>query len=97
MGDITPTVVSHTVLSGKRLLILTATLAAASDAITLTLATHGVRTIYGVIAVPETGLGANFASLQTSFSGLVITVVSKNAAGAAATTFGNIRLFCIVD
>ncbi|MBU2052443.1 hypothetical protein KKH13_04540 [Patescibacteria group bacterium] len=84
-------------MAAKRIIILTATLAATSDTITLTLATHGVRTIYAVLGSIETGVGANFATLQIAFSGLVITVVSKNAAGAAATTFGDIRLVCIVD
>ena len=97
MGAITPTIVTQTPLAAKRLLILTATLAATSDEITLSLATHGVRTIYAVEGVIETGMGANFQSLQISFSSLVITIVSKNAAGANATSFGNIRLVCIVD
>jgi len=97
MGAVTGTLAYSTPLAGKRLAIITATLAATSDTITLTTATHGIRTIYGVFANIETGMGANFATLQVSFSGLVITIVSLNAAGAAATSFGNIRLLCVVD
>ena len=97
MGIVTGTLAYSTQLAGKRLAIITATLAATSDTITLTTATHGIRTIYGVFANIETGMGANFATLQVSFSGLVITIVSLNAAGAAATSFGNIRLLCVVD
>ncbi len=97
MGVVTGTLTYATPLAGKRLVIITGTLAATSDTITLTLADHGVRTIYWVGATIETGIGANFASLQISFSSLVITVVSKNAAGAAATSFGDIRILAVVD
>ena len=97
MGAIAGTLAQSTPLAGKRLAIITATLAAETDSITLTTATHGVRTLYSVIPVIETGLGANFATLQVSFSGLVITVASKNAARSNATSFGNIRLLCVVD
>ncbi len=97
MGVVTGTLTYATPLANKRIAIITGTLAATSDTITLTLASHGVRTIYFVSATIESGLGANFATLQVSFSGLVITVVSKNAAGAAATTFGDIRLAVICD
>ena len=99
MGAITPTIVAQTPLANKRLLILTATIASKSDAITLSLATHGVRTIYGVLPVIESGMDENFQSIQVSFSGLVITIASKNAAGADATDFTSttVRLLCIVD
>ena len=97
MGAVTGTLAYSTPLAAKRLAIITATLAATSDDITLSLASHGVRTIYWVGATIETGMGANFATLQIAWSGLVITVTSLNAAGAAATTFGNIRLLCVVD
>ena len=97
MGDVTGTLTYATPLANKRIAIITATLAATSDNITLSLASHGVRTIYWVCATIESGLGANFATLQISWSSLVITVVSKNAAGAAATSFGNIRLVVICD
>ena len=97
MGAITGTLAVSTPLAAKRIVTITATLAATSDTITLTTATHGVRTIYGVWSNIETGMDANFATLQVSYSGLVITVVSKNAAGAAATTFGDIRLLVLAD
>jgi hypothetical protein len=97
MGPVTGTLTYATPLANKRIAIITATLAATSDTITLSLASHGVRTIYWVGATIETGMDANFATLQVAFSGLVITVVSKNAAGGAATSFGDIRLAVICD
>ena len=97
-ATITGTKTYSSPLANKRLLILTATITSADDAITLTLAAHGVRTIYAVLPPAiESGLGANFATIQTSFSGLVITLVSKNAAGSTATSFGDVRIVCIVD
>lgn len=99
MAALTPTVVANTPLAGKRILILTITPSSASDTVTLTLATHGVRTIYGVFGQITAGMDADFQALQISFSGLVITVVSKNAAGSAATdwTSGSIDLILVVD
>ena len=97
MGAITGTKTVLTEFAGKyKILHLTATLAATSDSITLTEATHGITVITGIVGANiKTGMGANFQTLQVSYSGLVITVVSKNAAGAAATTFGNIELSVI--
>ena len=100
MAAITPTVVTQTPLAVKRILVVTATLESASDTITLSLATHGVRTIYSVVPVLEAGQDAALlAGLRASFSGLVITIVSQNEAGVAATdwTGATIRLTCIVD
>ena len=100
MAALTGTVAHITPLAAKRILILTTTApTSASDAVTLTLATHGVRTIYAVIPIIQAGLSADFATISVSFSGLVITLVSKNAAGAAATAWTDVtlRLVCIVD
>ncbi len=97
MGAVTGTLAVSTPLAAKRIVTITGTLAATSDTITLTTATHGVRTIYGVWGNIETGMGANFGTLQISYSGLVITIVSKNAAGADATSWGNIRLLVLAD
>lgn len=89
MGAITGTKAVLSEFSGDyKILVLTATITAASDTITLTQADHGIGTISGIIGyVVNTGLDADFATLQVSYSGLVITVVSKNAAGSTATDF----------
>lgn len=86
MGAITGTKVSLTEFSGQqKILLITAPIASASDTITLTEATHGITEIVGVIgAVVTGGMDADFQALQVSFSGLVITVVSKQADGAAS-------------
>lgn len=89
MGAITGTKTVLTEFSGEyKLLHLTATIASASDTITLTEADHGITEITGVVgAVVTGGMDDNFQTLQVSFSGLVITVVSKQADGAAADEF----------
>ena len=94
MGAITGTLAKLTEFSGdQKLLIITATTAAASDTITLTAATHGISTITGIVgATYTTGLASTLLSVQVSFSGLVLTVVSKDAAGGVATTFGNVSI-----
>ena len=90
MGAITGTLTAGTEFAGEyKLLHLTATIASASDTITLTAADHGgVQSIVGIVgAVITAGMDADFTSLQVSYSGLVITVVSKQADGAAADEF----------
>jgi len=89
MGAITGTLAKITEFAGDyKLLIITATIAAASDTITLTQADHGISEITGIVgAVITGGMDADFQALQVSFSGLVITVVSKQADGAAADEF----------
>lgn len=96
MAAITGTKVYYGEFAGNtKLLEVTGTVGSASDTITLTLASHGVpasSTVTVVSSNIESGMGANFATLQVTVSGLVITVASFNAAGSAATTFGAIRL-----
>lgn len=90
MGAITGTKTYGGELAGEvKLLHLTATIAATSDTIALTAADHaGVVSIVGVVgAVITAGMDADFTSLQVSYSGLVITVVSKQADGAASDEF----------
>lgn len=90
MGAITGTKTYGGELAGSvRIMHLTATVAAASDTITLTAAAHaGITSIVGILgAVPTGGVDAAFMGLQVSFSGLVITVVSVGADGLAATDF----------
>lgn len=98
-ATITGTVAYSTPLAAKRLIVVTAPISSADDAITLSLATHGVRTLYGVIGQITGGMDADFQSLQISHSGLVITIVSKQADGAAADEFTGttVELLCVVD
>ena len=100
MAAITATKTYVTPLAQKRILIATATLESASDEITLSLASHGVRTIYGAWAVLEAGQDANLlAGLVVSWSDLVITIASQAQAGTASTNWddANIRIYAIVD
>jgi len=87
MGAITGTKVADTVFAGNRKIItITAPVASASDTITLTEATHGIKAIIGLVgAVITGGLDAAFTGIQVSFSGLVITVVSVEQDGTAST------------
>ena len=89
MGAIDGTKVKLTEFAGKqKLLLMTATVAASSDTITLTEADHGISEITGILGVVVTGgLDAAFTSVQASFSGLVITIKSLEQDGTAATDF----------
>lgn len=93
---LTQTKVIDTEFSGDyKLLIKTVTLGTASDVLTLVRATDKVTEIAGVFSVIKTGAGANFQSLQISYSGLVITIVSLNGAGNNATSWGDVDLFIV--
>jgi len=72
-----------------KILHLTATIASASDVITLNAADHGgAVSIVGIMGhVITGGMDADFQALQVSYSGLAITVVSTQADGAAADEF----------
>lgn len=90
MGAVTGTLAGNTEFSGKhKLITVTATIASASDTITLTAADHGgVSEIVGIVGATITGgLDAAFSYLQVSFSGLVVTVASFEQDGTAATDF----------
>ena len=89
MGAIVGTKTVGTELAGiYKLVHLTATIASASDTITITEAAHGISTITGIIgAVVTGGVDADFSTIQVSFSGLTITIVSKQPGGAAADEF----------
>jgi len=90
MGAITGTKVYSGELPGEtRILHLTATVASASDTITLTAADHGgVTEIVGIMgAVITGGLDAAFEFIQVSYSDLVITVASFGEDGLDATDF----------
>lgn len=87
MAALTPTEVYHGEFAGnKRVHQVTFTPAAASDTITFVAATDGFNKIEGIIGcVLTAGADADLQTLHPSFSGLVVTIVSKNGAGAAAT------------
>ena len=89
MGAITGTLAGNTEFAGgTKLITVTAPVAAASDTITLTAAAHGATSIKGIVgAVITGGLDNAFSYLQVSYSGLVITVASFKATGAAADDF----------
>jgi hypothetical protein len=91
MGAIIGTLAKRTEFAGDcRLYVITAVPASASDTITLTQATHGISEITGIIGHALTGgVDANLFTAQISFSGLVITVVTKGADGAAASNWGS--------
>ena len=86
MAEITDSITKTTEFAGDyKIQILTATLGSASDTIVLTEAANGLSEIVYAHAHLTGGMDANLQSLQTSWSSLTITIVSKNAAGAAAT------------
>lgn len=86
MAAITGTKALATEYAGDyKTLILDIVPGSASDTVTLTLATHGIREIVDVIPRILTGQDAALAGIFATFSGLVITVVTTAAAGTAAT------------
>jgi hypothetical protein len=89
MGAITGTKAVLTEFAGThKILTVTATVAASSDTITLTEAAHGITAIDAIVGCVVTGgLDAAFTAVQASFSGLVITIVSLEQDGTAATDF----------
>jgi hypothetical protein len=85
MGAIVPTIVKRTEFAGQyKILILTATPAAASDTIVLTAAAHGISEIVYADAHLTAGLDANLTILQVSYSTLTITIKQLKADGATA-------------
>ena|SRR3990167_8690037 len=90
MGAITGTKVYAGEYAGEvKILLVTATVAADSDTITLTAAAHGgVTSIVGILgSVITGGIDAAFEFIQVSYSGLVITVASFGEDGLVATDF----------
>lgn len=90
MGDITGTKVKKTEMPGHYgFAVFTATVASASD--TIDLSSYFSEILFVAVEI-ETGIGTNFKTIMPTFSGTTVTVVSKNASGATATSFGDIRL-----
>ena len=89
MGAITGNLTKGTEFSGyKKLVCLTATIASASDTITLTEATHGISAIEAVVGASiQSGQDAQFTAIQVSASGLVLTVESVEQDGTDSTAW----------
>lgn len=88
MGAITGTLVKSTEFAGQKIIAyITATVASASDTVTLTQATHGFSSLDFAIPIITAGFDAAFTHVEASVSGLVITVTSEEADGTAATDF----------
>lgn len=99
MAALTPTKVTKTELSGdQKIYIATVVPTSASDTVTFVAATHKFRKIYGVFGQIQAGMDDLFLALQISFSGLVVTIVSKGQDGQNATdwTGAVIRLLMVV-
>jgi hypothetical protein len=97
MGAITGTLATKTEFSGDyKLVKITCVPASASDTVTLTKATHGIDEILEVIPLLTAGNDANLMGIFASFSGLVITVTTVGADGAAATNWDNIAVTLLV-
>ncbi|MBU0572007.1 MAG: hypothetical protein KKC50_08215 [Candidatus Omnitrophica bacterium] len=91
MGAITGTLVdlkgSGLAGGGYKLIEVTATVASASDTITLTQADHGITEVIAVYPAITGGFDAAFTQVYATASGLVITVTSLEADGTPATDF----------
>jgi hypothetical protein len=85
------TLVKATEFAGaSKIVSITAPIASASDEITLTLADHGISQIDAIVgAVVTGGQDDAFTSLSVSYSGLVITVVSKGQDGLASSAWAD--------
>ena len=77
-------------LSGElKLVCLTATLESASDTITVSVASHGISKIVGVLGVMTAGQDAECMSLQAAHSTTVITITSIGGNGAASSAWSD--------
>jgi len=97
MAALTGTLAYSTSLASKRIIIITTGApTTASDTVTLTLASHGIRTIYAIIPSIKTGQDADCASIYATFSGLAITLVTLNAAGSNATDWTSVTTQLVI-
>lgn len=90
MGAITGTKALLTELAGDyKLVVITAPISSADDAITISLASHGISAVTAIVGALITGgLDADFCSIQATLtSSTVITIVSLQADGAVADEF----------
>jgi hypothetical protein len=97
MAEIADTIVKATELSGDyKFQILTATLGSASDTIVLTEAANGISEIVYAKAHLTGGADAALTWLQTAYSGLTITIVSKGEDGGASTNWDGATIEVLV-
>jgi len=98
MAAITNPETKVTTFSGEyKLLALNGlSITTASDAITLSYALNGISEIATVVGGISGGLSTTFSYIQTSFSGLVITVASFEQDGTAATGWGSAAVNLLV-
>jgi hypothetical protein len=99
MAALTPTKVLKSELAGdQKLYICTVVPTSASDTITFVAATHKFRKIYGAFPFLEAGIDAALLTAHATFSGLVVTLVTKGADGLAATDWTDavVRLLLVV-
>lgn len=88
MAEITDTIVKTTEFSGDyKIQVLTATIASSSDTIVLTEAANEISEIVYAHAHLTAGVDAACSFLQTSWSGLTITIASFEQDGTVATDF----------
>jgi hypothetical protein len=97
MGGISSTKSLGTEFSGNhKFVVVACNPASASDVITLTDATHGISAIDFVIPLITSNVSANNANIYATFSGMNITVVTSNAAGAASTSWASLGVQLLV-
>jgi len=88
MGAITGTKALLTEFSGeKKIVVVTATMAAASDTVTLTAAAHGITVVDAVFPFVTGGFDAAFMHVEASATDNVITLTAEENDGTAATDF----------
>ena len=82
---------------GYKLVVLTATLGSADDAITIALASHGISQVDSIVGHAITsGVAGGFDAIQvTKTSATILTIVWVGEDGLAATTFGAISIAVI--
>lgn len=99
MGAITGTISGNTEFAGsKKLVTVTATIAAASDVITLVAADVGFKSIDSILSTNITsGTATTLSHARSSFSGLVITVVSYDEAMTVSTSGGGVEIVLLVN
>lgn len=73
----------------KMLAIPALSITTASDALTLSYAENGIAEITTIVGGVSGGCGSTFSYMETSFSGLVITVKSFEQDGTGSTGWGS--------
>lgn len=75
---------------GEKLVVVTCVPCSASDTITLTEATHGIKAIKSIVSAELTaGIDAALTTCSATSSGLVITLKTYEQDGTAATDWGS--------